>query len=69
MKNIRKGMNHMAEKMNLKFEYGVLHSLQETADMFGISRERVRQMEKRALDKIKKVLEVKYGITSLEDML
>ena len=59
----------MQNKMELKLDYGVPHSLQETADLLGISRESVRQIEKRALAKIRKALEVKCNITSLEDVL
>ena len=59
----------MPDKVELKFGYGIPHSLQETADMFGISRERARQIEKKALAKIRKALEVKYNITSLEGVL
>ncbi len=59
----------MPDKMELKLGYGVPHSLQETADRFGISRERVRQIEKNAFAKIRKALEVKCNITSLEDVL
>lgn len=59
----------MSDKMGLKIGYGVSHPLQETADLLGISRESVRQIEKRAFAKIRKVLEVKCNITSLEDEL
>ncbi len=59
----------MLDKMEVKLDYGVPHSLQETADRFGISRERVRQIEKKALAKIRKALEVKCNITSLEGVL
>ena len=59
----------MPDKMELKLGYGVPHSLQETADRFGIPRERVRQIEKKALEKIRKALEVKCNITSLEGVL
>ena len=53
----------------LKFQYGVPHTLQETAELFGITRERVRQIEKRALNKIRETLLTKYGYKSMSDML
>ena len=59
----------MPNKTDQKFKYGVSHSLQETADMLGISRERVRQIEKRAFAQIRKFLKVKYGVTNFEGML
>lgn len=46
-----------------------VHTLQETADMLGISRERVRQIENIALEKIRKALAEKYGVTSLSQMM
>lgn len=59
----------MPNRIDQKFKYGVPHSLQETADMLGISRERVRQIEKRAFAKIRKFLKVKYSVTNFEGML
>ena len=53
----------------LQFQYGVPHTLQETAELFGITRERVRQIEKRALNKIREKLLTKYGYKSMSDML
>lgn len=46
-----------------------VHSLRETADLMGISRERVRQIEKRALAKIRTLLREKYGIVDLAGFL
>ena len=46
-----------------------VHTLQETADLFGISRERVRQIENVALEKIRKALAEMYGVTSLSQMM
>ena len=54
---------------SLQFQYGVPHTLQETAELFGITRERVRQIEKRALNKIRETLLTKYGYKSMSDML
>jgi len=44
-------------KMRYGFHDGVAHTLQQTGDRFGISRERVRQIEKRALLKLRRWLE------------
>ena len=49
--------------------YGVTHTLEETAQLMGITRERVRQIEKRALEKLRAALKNRYGITSVEDVL
>ncbi|MCP6727392.1 MAG: hypothetical protein KJI69_05285 [Patescibacteria group bacterium] len=39
-------------RMRFGFENGKHHTLEETAHQFGITRERVRQIERRALDKV-----------------
>lgn len=39
------------------FQDGMAHTLQQTGDRFGITRERVRQIEKRALAKLRRWLE------------
>ena len=49
--------------------YGVTHTLEETAQLLGITRERVRQIEKAALEKVRRQLKVRYGITSLTGLL
>ena len=49
--------------------YGVTHTLEETAKLLGITRERVRQIEKRALEKLRTRLRARYGITSLAGIL
>ena len=49
--------------------YGVTHTLEETAQLLGITRERVRQIERVALQKIKKALAEKYGIHSFSEMM
>lgn len=53
----------MTKSLNLRQEYGVTHTLEETARLMGITRERVRQIEKKALQKIKKAhsLYSKFG--------
>lgn len=55
--------------MNLQFLGGAQHSLEETARYLGVSRERVRQIEKRALEKLRVQLEKRYGITCVSDVL
>ena len=50
-------------------EYGVTHTLEETAQLLGVTRERVRQIEKAALEKLRRHLKARYGITSLAEML
>lgn len=54
---------------NLIGQYGETHTLEETARMMGITRERVRQIEKRALEKLRQALHRKYGISSVADAL
>lgn len=49
--------------------YGITHTLEETAQMMGITRERVRQIEKRALEKLKTALKLRYGITNMAGVL
>ena len=49
--------------------HGVTHTLEETARLLGITRERVRQIEKRALDKLRRHLRLCYRITSLSEIL
>ena len=60
----------MAVKNNgVQMGYGIAHTLEETAQMLGITRERVRQIEKVALGKLRRHLKSRYGITSLAEML
>lgn len=54
---------------NLIGRYGETHTLEETARLMGITRERVRQIEKRALEKLRVALRQKYGITCVADAL
>ena len=49
--------------------YGITHTLEETAKLLGITRERVRQIEKQALEKLRARLKARYGITSLAGLL
>jgi DNA-directed RNA polymerase sigma subunit (sigma70/sigma32) len=53
----------------LKYGYGVTHTLEETARFMGVTRECVRQIEKRALEKIRRQLKLRYGITNMADIL
>lgn len=55
--------------MTDKRGYGITHTLEETARMMGLTREGVRQIEKRALAKIRRILKVRYGITSVSDII
>lgn len=57
------------ELTDLIGQYGVTHTLEETAQMMGITRERVRQIEKRALEKLRLALKRKYGVTSVAEAL
>lgn len=57
------GGESMKKEYAVHVGYGVSHTLAETAQVMGISRERVRQIERRALAKIRKILQERYGIT------
>ena len=59
----------MKANQNLRMGYGVTHTLEETAQLLGITRERVRQIERIALQKIKKALAERYGIHSFSEMM
>jgi len=63
---VEKGSEEMDEN---KTGYGVTHTLSETAELLGISRERVRQIEKKALEKVRQQLKLRYGITTLAAIL
>jgi RNA polymerase primary sigma factor len=53
----------------IKYGYGVTHTLEETARLMGVTRQRVRQIEKRALEKIRRQLKLRYGITNMAGAL
>ena len=53
----------------LSASYGIAHSLEETAQLLGITRERVRQIEKRALEKLRIQLRDRFGITDVSQVL
>ena len=59
----------MENNNDVQIGYVVTHTLEETAKMLGITRERVRQIEKKALEKLRTRLRVRYGITSLVGIL
>ena len=63
---VEKGSEKMDEN---KTGYGVTHTLSEIAELLGISRERVRQIEKKALEKVRTQLKSRYGITTLAAIL
>ena len=54
---------------NLSAGYGIAHTLEETAQLLGITRERVRQIEKRALEKLRIQLRDRFGITDVSQVL
>ena len=60
---------NMANNDRVQVGYGITHTLEETAKLLGITRERVRQIEKRALAKLRTRLRARYGITSLAGIL
>lgn len=49
--------------------HGITHTLEETAQLLGITRERVRQIEKRALEKLRIQLRERFGITDVSQVL
>ena len=64
----RKKMEQKREKQ-AKRDITHAHTQEETAQMMGITRERVRQIERRALAKIRTLLKKRYGITDLAGLL
>ena len=59
----------MENNNDVQIGYGVTHTLEETAKLLGITRERVRQIEKKALEKLRTRMRARYGITSLAGIL
>lgn len=49
--------------------YGVPHSLEETARYLGITRQRVQQIERNALKKLRTALNSNFGATCTLDMM
>lgn len=71
---ILKMMGHLSEreeailKIRYGFDDGDPHTLSATGEQLGVSRERVRQIEKRALQKMKKFIEMTEQGVRLEDV-
>lgn len=71
---ILKLMGHLSEreeailKIRYGFDDGEPHTLSSTGEHLGVSRERVRQIEKRALQKMKKYIELTEEGVRLEDI-
>ncbi|KJJ83413.1 RNA polymerase sigma factor RpoD [Candidatus Omnitrophus magneticus] len=65
---IKKLLDKMDERerriLNLRFgfENGTMHTLRETAEYFGITRERVRQIESHCMDKLREKMEVQDAV-------
>lgn len=53
----------------MKIGYGVSHTLEETARHFGITRQRVQQIEQSALRKLRLEMKRRYGATDVLDLL
>jgi RNA polymerase sigma factor (sigma-70 family) len=66
--NILRPKERRIIQLRFGFEDGEQRSLSEIAELFGLSRERVRQLETRALYKLKKCL-VGQGLDDYADML
>lgn len=62
-------MRKTEEVETLVFRRGYAHTLEETGRMLGITRERVRQIERRALEKIRRRLLEAYGARCVADMI
>ena len=58
----------MKANQNQRLGYGVTHTLEETAQLPGLTRERVRRTERRALQKIRKAIAERYVIHSFSEM-
>ena len=59
-------MNGLDNPIN--FSYGVTHTLEETAKLMGITRERVRQIEAQALRKLRLRLKQRFGIATAKEL-
>jgi DNA-directed RNA polymerase sigma subunit (sigma70/sigma32) len=65
---LTKNQTPTTEVKHMNAGYGITHTLEETARLLGITRERVRQIEKNALKKLRKRLKLRYGITSISEV-
>ena len=61
-------MKEKPSLIDLLPRHGVCHTLEETGRLMGITRERVRQIEKKALEKLRKRL-ASCGYHSVSDLL
>lgn len=48
--------------------YGVTHTLEETARHFGITRQRVQQIEQSALRKLRVAMRQRFGAQAVSDL-
>ncbi len=53
----------------MKIGYGVSHTLEETARHFGITRQRVQQIEQTALRKLRAEMKRRFGATGVADLV
>lgn len=53
----------------MKIGHGVSHTLEETARHFGITRQRVQQIEQSALRKLRTEMKRRFGATGVADLI
>lgn len=53
----------------MRIGHGITHTLEETARHFGITRQRVQQIEQSALRKLRQEMKRRYGATAVMDFL
>ena len=61
-------MNETTNLIDTLAQHGVCHTLEETGKLMGLTRERVRQIERRALEKLRKRLNA-LGYHCVSDLL
>ena len=57
------------EQNRPRIGYGVTHTLEETAEHFGITRQRVQQIKQSAFRKLRAALKRRYGVTGTVDLI